>query len=325
MTTNKADKTQNSPMISLLVHLFRLDKGDRKRRYGYFAGFLSVIVNLGLCAVKMLFGVMLHSLSLIADGVHSFSDVVTSIIMIIGFRISAKPADQDHPFGHGRADLVATVVIASLLLFVGYEFISHGIGRIQNPVMTTPHTYVIIILFISVFLKELLASIAFRMGRAVNSSSLHADAWHHRTDSISTLLVIGGLILFRLGLHYIDGVLTIIMALFIIYIAIAMIRRSASSLLGEAPSPTLINHIKMLALGCAGVSDVHHIHVHDYGGKREITVHIRLKPDMHLDEVHRKVTEVEYCIKQEIRDAEITIHAEPKEKNDREPKIEGSR
>ena len=268
---------------------------------------------------------MLHSLSLIADGVHSLSDVLTSIIMLIGFRISAKPADQDHPFGHGRADLIATMVIASLLLFVGYEFITHGIGRIRAPVMTTPNTYVIIILFASVVLKELLASLAFSMGKMVNSPSLHADAWHHRTDSISTLLVIGGLILYRLGLHYIDGVLSIVVALFIIYIAIGMIRTSASSLMGEAPPPALINHIKMLALGCDGISDVHHIHVHDYGEKREITVHIRLKPHMHLDEVHQKVTEVEYCIKQEIKDAEITIHAEPEEKTDRAPETEGNK
>jgi cation diffusion facilitator family transporter len=325
MNNKKIDAQPSTPIIALLARVFRLDKGDKKRKYGYFAGFLSIIVNIGLCAVKLFFGVMLRSLSLIADGVHSLSDVLTSIVMIIGFRLSAKPADRDHPFGHGRADLIATIVIASLLLFVGYEFITHGIARISTPVMTTPHTYVIVILCISVFVKEMLASLAFRMGKIVDSPLLHADAWHHRTDSISTVLVIIGLILYRLGLRYIDGVLSIIIALYIIYIAIAMIRRSASSLMGEAPSPALINHIKMLALSCEGVSDVHHIHVHDYGEKREITVHIRLKSDMRLDDVHRKVTEVEYCIKQEIDDAEITIHAEPEDMNECEPNAEGSK
>jgi len=299
------------PIVRNIARILHLDVGNRKKRYSYFAGFLSIFVNFGLFLLKLIIGLTLRSISITADAVHSLSDVATSIVLIVGIRFSSKPPDQRHPFGHGRAELITSVIIACILIIVGFEFIVNGIGRISTPTMLQPDMKVMLILVVTVIIKELLARLVFSLGREIGSTALRADAWHHRTDSLSTVLVIIGLFLYRAGINWVDGILGIIVGLFIIYTSIMLIRDSASSLMGEAPSPKFINRVKMLALSCNGINDVHHIHVHDYGGKLEITIHITLKADMPLDAAHVKASEVEACIKESIPDAEITVHAEP--------------
>ena len=225
--------------------------------------------------------------------------------------ISAKPPDQEHPFGHGRVERIVSIVIACMLIVVSIEFFINGINRLQNPVPVEFQLVIVIILAITIGAKILLSIITFDLGKIIGSSALKADAWHHSTDAISTVLVIIGFILYRFGMYYIDGVIAIIIALFIAYTGITIIIESGSILVGEAPSPKFTEQIKELALFCGGVTDVHHIHVHDYGGITEVTVHIRLRADMHLDAAHAKATEVEQCIKEHIEGVEVTVHAEP--------------
>ncbi len=294
-----------------LVSLFHLDKGDRKKNYGYFEGILSIVINIILFLVKFIFGVVLKSVALLADAVHSLSDVVTSVIVIFGFRISAKPPDPEHPFGHGRAERVVSIVIACLLIVVGFEFFISGFNRFKNPIPIKADLFIILLLILSILVKEFLSQVALSLGKRIGSSSLKAEAWHHRTDAISTALVIVGFILYRFELYYIDGIIGMIIAVFITYMGISIIKESGSVLIGEAPSSSFVKKIREIALGCGGISDVHHIHVHDYGGRLEITVHIRLKKDTHLDEAHKKASEVEIRLKEEIKGAEITVHLEP--------------
>jgi cation diffusion facilitator family transporter len=298
-----------------LISLFHLDKGDKRKNCGYFVGGLSIIVNLLISAVKLFFGIMVNSIALIADAVHSLSDVASSLVVIIGFRISAKPPDEKHPFGHGRAERIVAVVIACMLIVVGIEFFMSGIKRFRNPVPVESSWLIIVILAITIIAKILLSVISYDVGKQVNSAALKADAWHHGTDAISTILVIIGFVLYRFGFYRIDGLLGIIIALFIAYTGIMMIFESGSMLLGEAPSDDLISDIRETAICCEDVNDVHHIHVHDYGGKLEITVHIRLRRTIHLDEVHRIVSLVELAIKERIKGAEVTVHPEPIEEN----------
>lgn len=297
--------------IELLISLFHLDRGDKKRRYGYFGGFLSVIVNIILFVIKLILGIALNSISLLADAVHSLSDVVTSVLVILGFRVATKPPDERHPFGHGRAERIVSIVIACVLIVVGFEFFINGLKRFRDPIPIEANWFIIILLAVTIVIKELLSKIAFNLGEAIDSLALKADAWHHRTDAISTLLVIIGFVLYRFGLYYIDGIIGMIISVFIAYTGITLVIEAASVLMGEAPSSSFVAGIKEMALNCGGISDVHHIHVHDYGGRLEITVHIRLNKDTHLDEAHNKASEVETCLKQEIKGAEITVHIEP--------------
>ncbi len=294
-----------------LIALFHLDRGNREKNYGYFEGVLSIVVNIILFLIKFVFGTLLNSVSLLADAVHSLSDLVTSIIIIFGFRISTKPPDIKHPFGHGRAERIISIVIACMLIVVGFEFFLNGFQRFQQPIPIRSNFFVIALLILSIFLKEFLFRIAHNLGTRIESASLKADAWHHRTDAISTILVVIGFIAFRYGLFGLDGFFGMAVSFLIVYTGISIIKESASFLMGEAPSSAFEEKIRKIAVNCGGISDVHHIHVHDYGRKVEITIHIRLKGDTYLKDAHQKASEVEQAIKKEIHGSEVTIHVEP--------------
>ncbi|UCG29194.1 MAG: cation transporter [candidate division WOR-3 bacterium] len=298
-------------IIDVLVRLFRLDRGNRFKKYGFFEGFLSIILNIILCILKFGFGTFLNSISLIADALHSLSDVITSMIVIVGFNISAKPADKEHPFGHGRAERVVSIVVACLLIVVGFEFFKSGFDRFRNPIPIRADFLVIAMLVGSILIKEFLYQISLGLGRRIDSPALKADALHHRTDAISTVLVLIGFVCFRFGLFSLDGIMGMAVALIIVYAGISIIKEAGSFLIGQAPSSSLVDKIKDTASKCSGVNDVHHIHVHDYGGQLEVTIHVRLKSNIHLDDAHQKASEVEDAIRRCVPGAEVTVHVEP--------------
>ena len=298
-------------ITDLFIRLFKLDIGEKRKKYGYFEGGLSIIINLLLFIVKFMFGSLLNSVALISDALHSLSDVITSVVVIFGFSVATKPADETHPFGHARAERVATIIIACLLIIVGFEFFLNGLERFTNPIPVVTNWYIIVILCITIVLKEFLTYISSHLGKRIESSALKAESWHHRSDALSTVLVVIGFILYRFGLYYVDGIIAMIISAYIAYMGISLIKESGSILMGEAPSPSLIDNIKAMALKCGGINDVHHVHVHDYGHRLEITIHIRLKPDTLLIDAHRKASEVEACIKAVVRGAEVTVHTEP--------------
>jgi cation diffusion facilitator family transporter len=304
-------------IVDLLIALFRLDRGNRFKNYGYFEGFLSVVLNVALFAFKFIFGTLLNSISLIADALHSLSDVITSTIIIFGFNISAKLPDAEHPFGHGRTERIVSIIVACLLIVVGFEFLMSGFERFRNPVSIQANVLVIALLIVSILIKEFQYQVSLRLGRRIDSPALKADALHHRTDSVSTVLVVIGFFCFRFGIFSVDGIMGMAVALIIMYAGILIIRESGSYLIGKAPPTSLIDKIKETALGCSGVNDAHHIHVHDYGGQTEITIHVRLKGDIHLEDAHEKASEVERAIKKCVPGAEVTVHLEPSDKDER--------
>jgi len=317
----RTPRSLQSIVTRQFIRLFRLDLGDIKKRCGIFEGVFSVIINLLLFAIKLVLGIMVRSVSLLADAVHSLSDVITSVIVIFGIRIASKPPDRRHPFGHGRADLITSIVISCLLIVVAWEFLLSGFQRFRAPMPVHTDWFIISFLVVSILAKEFLYQLSAGLGRTVQSPTLIADAWHHRSDAISTVLVLVGFVSFIFGAYRLDGIMGMAVAVLIGLTGVTMIRRSASTLLGEAPSPFFIQNIKDITLGCNGVTDVHHIHVHDYGGQTEITVHIRLKPNMHLDAAHAKATEVEQCIKDSVHGTEVTVHVEPRAGNGSEDEL----
>lgn len=298
-------------MVDRLIALFRLDRGNRFRNYGYFEGILSIVMNLGLFIFKFIFGTILNSVSLIADSIHSLSDIITSVIVIFGFNISTKPADVKHPFGHGRAERIAAIIVACLLIVVAFEFLISGLERLKAPIPIRSDALVISLLVVSILIKEFQYQVARVLGQRVGSAALQADAVHHRTDAISTILVVIGFLTFRFGLYGVDGVMGMAVAIIIAYSGVAIIKESGDFLIGQAPSPAFVERIRDAASGCCGVSDVHHIHVHDYGGQIEITVHVRLRGDTHLDRAHETASEVERVIRDCVPGAQVTVHVEP--------------
>jgi cation diffusion facilitator family transporter len=304
-------------LVDRLVALFHLDKSDRFKNYGYFEGIVSIVFNLLLSAFKFVFGIILNSISLVADSLHSLSDVVTSAIIVFGFKVAAKPPDAEHPFGHARAERIVSIVIACLLIVVGIEFLRSGFFRFRNPLPIKSDVFVIAMLVVSILVKEFLYRLSRSLGIRINSTALKADAWHHRTDAFSTVLVLLGFVSFRFGLYSMDGFFGMLVACIIIYTGIVIIKESGSVLIGEAPSSSLVNRIKETAANLDGINDVHHIHVHDYGSQLEVTVHVRVKGDTHLEDAHDRASEVEQAIKESIPGAEVTVHVEPIKNKDR--------
>lgn len=303
-------------IVEKLIVLFRLDRGDQIKNYGYFEGFLSTVINILLFILKFTFGTILNSVALIADSFHTLSDIFTSLLIIVGFKISAKPPDEKHPFGHGRAERIFAVVIASILILVGIEFFINSIKRFIRPIPIQANILIIILLILSILVKEFLTKVAFYLGKKINSASLKADAWHHRTDSIATALVVIGFIAFRFGVYWLDGVLGMGISVLIAYTGITIIREAGSFLMGEAPKPLVVTKIKEIVHNWDGVADAHDIQVHDYGGKLLITVHIRMKDDTHLADAHQTASKVEQAIRDCIIGASVTVHIEPENEPD---------
>ena len=176
-----------------------------RTKIGVFQGWVSVFVNTILFILKITIGLMVGAVSVIADAVHTLSDVISSMVVIWGFKESEKPADVEHPYGHGRAEYIATLIIAILLCVAGIEIIEIAIDRIQNPVLVNAKWWMVIVLTGTIVLKEITARYAEFLSSMIASGTLHADAWHHRTDAISSLLVVAAMIAGIFGYPSVDG------------------------------------------------------------------------------------------------------------------------
>ena len=170
-----------------------------RSKIGIFQGWVSILVNSVLFGLKITIGIMVGAVSVIADAVHTLSDVISSGAIIWGFKQAEKPADVEHPYGHGRAEYIATLIIAVLLCVAGIEFIEASIERIRNPQLVSPAWWMIVLLLVTITLKEITARYAEFLSAKIASGTLHADAWHHRTDAISSLLVVCALIAGKYG------------------------------------------------------------------------------------------------------------------------------
>ena len=187
-----------------------------RTKIGLFQGWVSVTVNIVLFVLKLVIGIMAGAVSIIADAVHTLSDVISSSVIIWGFKQAQRPADKEHPYGHGRAEYIATLIIAILLCVAGIEFIEAAFERISNPQLIEVKWWMIIVLTVTIVLKEITARYAKFLSSKVASGTLHADAWHHRTDAISSLLVVIAMIAGIYGYPAVDGWAGLGVSLFLI-------------------------------------------------------------------------------------------------------------
>ncbi len=282
----------------------------------YLEGWLSIGINILLFALKYWAGVVSGSVAIIADAWHTLSDSITSIIVLIGAKTSEKPPDKNHPFGHGRAEIIAAFIIGIFLAMVAFEFFVESINRLSEHEAASYGTIAIIVTIISILFKEALAQFAFWSGKKIKSKSLKADAWHHRSDAISSIIILVGIFLGKY-FWWIDGILGLIVATMIAWAAFKIIKDTISSLLGETPSDEDVLKIKEI---CNEVSPFdshpHHIHVHNYGKHQELTFHINLPQNISLHEAHNIATNIEIAIKEKMN-FETTIHMEPLRENNK--------
>ena len=254
---------------------------------------ISLVLNALLALVKGTLGIASGSVGLIADAVHSLGDAGSSLIVLAGFRIAAKPADREHPFGHGRAEHIATSFLAALLLATAFEFGKTSIERLQHPQPVAASLGVFLALVVTIACKEWLFAYTLRKAKEIDSDALRADAWHHRSDSISTLLVILGLIGSRFGLARFDAIAGLLVALLITHFAVQLLRASISRLLGEAPTAEEIAAITARARAVPGVLGVHDVIVHRYGERRWVSLHIDVAGELSATQLHSISDETE--------------------------------
>ena len=289
-----------------------------RAKYGYLEAAVSIIGNILLFLIKLLLGLFINSIALIADGVHSLSDVSTSGVVIFGFRIAKKKPDKDHPFGHGRAEYIATLIIAIILILVGLGFIQQSIERIINIESISHQEYAIIItvivLFSAVF-KELMARYSTAISKKINSDVLKADAWHHRSDAISSIGVAIGILGARFGFPILDPIFGIFVAVIIIYVGIDLMRKSSNFLLGTKIEKETTRDIKEIIKETKYAEGIHKIFLHDYGTNKVITLHVEIDPKLSIEKAHSIADIIEQKIQEKINCTTV-IHLEPKNKTD---------
>ncbi len=254
--------------------------------YGYLEGYASVIGNLILFLCKLVCGLWINSISLLADAFHTLSDVLTSVAVIIGFKISKKPGDKEHPYGHGRAEYIATFIVSILLIIVGIEFFKSSITKLLHPEPTEYNNVVFGVMLFSAVAKEWLYNLAKYLGHRINSNTLLADAWHHRSDAIASLLI--GIALYgtKLGYSNLDAILGIIVSFMIIYAGYEIIKECSNEIIGKAPAKDFIEEIRNVALSVEGTKNVHSIEVHQYGQKKYVNLHVEVAPHLTTFQSH---------------------------------------
>lgn len=288
-----------------------LAPSPRRERLGAFEGHVSVVVNLVLSGIKLAAGLATGSLALVGDAFHSASDCLTSVVVIVGFHFSHKDPDREHPFGHGRAEHVATLIIAILLIIAGAELGRAATGRLLAPQPLEPVPgWLIFVIGLTILVKEGLADFAFQLGKRIDSEALTADAWHHRLDSVSTALVVAALLAENAGWPRMDGAVGLAVAALVIWSGFDIARGTVTRLLGKAPDAELLERLLEAARRVEGVIGVHEVVVHDYGLHLHVSAHIEVAQSHSLVEAHRIAEEVERRIEVAVP-SRVIVHVDP--------------
>ena len=287
-------------------------QNKKKNLLAFSEGWISIGVNILLFGLKFWAGIVSGSVAIVADAWHTLTDSISSIIVLIGIKVSKKPPDKHHPFGHGRAELISTLFIAFLLGWVAIHFAAESVERLKHHELADFGIIAVIVTIVSVVLKEALARYAFWVGRKTGFKSMKADGWHHRTDAISSLIILVG-ILFGKFYWWVDGVLGLAVSVMILYSGYKIMQEAVSSLLGEKADPDLMEEIEKIANSATEIDiQIHHMHLHDYVNHKELTCHIILPKEMSLEDAHEITMRIEDRIFKETL-IETTIHCEPRD------------
>ncbi len=283
---------------------------DVKAKYGSLEAWVSIVSNVVLSVIKFALGLISNSIALTADAFHTFSDVVTSVIVLVGFKASRRPADTGHPFGHGRTEVISTLIIGVLLAVVGFNFLRDSFDRIFHPQPVRGGVLVITVLAISAYFKEVLTVFSMELGKKIEASSLLADAWNHRSDAIASLLIAVAIIASRYNYFIVDSILGIGISAIIIYVGVKFSYNSASRLLGQAPSKEILSRIEQQARAVRGVNSVHDIEVHEYGEQLRVSLHIEVNNRLGVSSAHQIAEAVEKKLLQALRITAV-VHVDP--------------
>ena len=304
-------------MIKLLTRLFVKNSDDIKNpevraAYGNMSGIVGIFLNLCLFAAKLTAGIVSASISVIADAFNNLSDAGSSVVTFLGFKLASRPADKEHPFGHGRYEYVAGLGISVVILLVGIELLKSSVGKIFSPDSSTKITLVsACILVASVVVKLWMYFFNKILSKKINSSALKATSLDSLTDCVATTIVLLGLVVSNLTGLMIDGYLGAAVAIFILFTGVSTFRESLSPLLGNPPDAEFVSDLKDTVMQDGMIVGIHDLIVHDYGpGRCIISLHAEIPSNEDILKAHDSVDLIEKTLERKFN-CMATIHMDP--------------
>jgi len=275
---------------------------------------IGALVNLILIGLKLAAGILGKSNALIADGVHSISDLFTDVVVLVGIWRGRKPADENHPFGHGRIETLSTAVVGLSLVATALYLGSQAVMDIYLRHESHPNVLAIIGAGVSIVLKEALYRFTVLTGRRMKSQLVVANAWHHRSDALSSVAVLAGVTLAQIkpSWHVFDAFAALLVSFFIIKVGLEILADTFRELSDAAPAPETMNHIRKCALSVEGVMEAHDLRVRTSGGLHQIEIHIVVNAELNVKEGHRIAKAVESCLVGDVDNVgRAIVHVDP--------------
>ena len=274
---------------------------EYRNKLGRRAAIIAIIGNCLLTTLNISVGLISGSYALVSEGAHTLSDVMTSIIAYIGFKIGQKPADSEHPQGHGRAEAISGLVILIFLVMVSYEIITGTIAKFLNPdLIRVPETSAAVMALIGIFLNLIISRYIIKIGKEINSPAIIADGQHQKTDIFSSIAILVGVIVSNLGYPILDPAIAFIIGLLILKTAYGIGKENINNIMGKVPSKELIKQIETAANNTENVGGAHNIKVDYFGSYATVTLHVEMDGNMSLKESHELVHRTQENIMKEV-------------------------
>lgn len=303
-------------MTELLIRLFvrdyrNMDRPEVRERYGKFSGIVGIVSNLLLFVMKAVTGFVTGSISIVADAVNNLSDSASSVITLVGFKLSGKPADQEHPYGHARIEYISGLIVSFLILLLGVQLLQESAGKIFAPEEAAFSPVAIVVLVVSCLIKTWQCLFYRKVGRRISSPTIEATAADSRSDVFSTLAVLLGLVISRLTGFNLDGYMGVAVALLILWTGVKVVKETSDPLLGTAPAREVVDDIYRTILSYDGILGLHDLNVHMYGeGRTFASVHCEVDAHEDILASHDLVDNIERDFLKQ-KNIHLVIHMDP--------------
>lgn len=310
-------------MTNLLIKIFIKNNQDTENpkvrtAYGVLSSCVGIFCNLLLFGFKLIIGIMLNSISVTADAFNNLSDAASSIISFIGVILAGKPADEDHPFGHGRIEYISALIVALLVIQVGFTFFKDAIAKIMNPEDISFQMISVIILCISIAVKLWLGFFYKKLGRKINSSIMMASATDSLSDVFTTSATILSLLIFRFFGLNIDGIVGLIVSVVVMWAGVGIAKDTLKPLIGGRIDPKLYKAVIEKVESYEGILGSHDLIIHNYGPDKSMaTIHAEVSREVDVSVSHELVDKIERDVKREL-DIFLVIHMDPIETHNKE-------
>ncbi len=290
---------------------------DRKKM-GRRAVFVAITGNVGLTIFNFIVGVLSGSTALIAEAAHTFSDILTSFITFIGFRISLKPPDRQHPYGHGRAEPLVGLVIVVFLAIIAFEILSTVYNKIfLGGPLTSPEPIAAVMALVGVVVNLTMTRYIMKTGKKINSPAIIADAQHQKVDIFSSAAIFAGVIGSKIGFPILDPVVAIFIAIMVLKTAFDVGRENINNIMGTVPSKEILASIRAAALSVKGTYGIHNTRINYLGPYASVELHVRVDEDLSLKEAHDIAHNVEERIVNEVDIVSmVTVHVCPDDEDE---------